>query len=126
MGALGCGDAPHGSRWRCRCGEQEEAPRLRREAAYIPLDLTGCPQQSGPGSTGRANSRQRAVLVMPGGCAPVLAHVPDYERNPRGSPDFLAYPVPKACGRRVLGTWVPRCLGAARSAWSPKAAQILR
>ena len=44
--------------------------------------------------------------------------------EPRGSPDFLAYPVPKAC-MHVLGTRVPRCLGVARSASSPKAAQAL-
>ena len=58
------------------------------------------------------------------GVAPVLAHVPSFGRNPRGSPDFLAYPVPKAC-MHVLGTRVPRRLGVARSAWSPKAAQAL-
>ena len=27
----------------------------------------------------------------------MLAHVPFFGWNPRGSPDFLAYPVPKAC-----------------------------
>ena len=54
----------------------------------------------------------------------MLAHVPSFERNPRGSPDFLAYPVPKAC-MHVLGTRVPRRLGVARSASSPKAAQAL-
>ena len=37
---------------------------------------------------------------------------------------FLAYPVPKAC-MHVLGTRVPRRLGVARSASSPKAAQAL-
>ena len=52
----------------------------------------------------------------------MLAHVPSFERNPRGSPDFLAYPVPKAC-MHVLGTRVTRRLGVARSASSPKAAQ---
>ena len=52
------------------------------------------------------------------------AHVPSFGRNPRGSPDFLAYPVPKAC-MHVLGTRVPRCLGVARSASGPKAAQAL-
>ena len=52
------------------------------------------------------------------------AHVPSFGRNPRGSPDFLAYPVPKAC-MHVLGTRVPRRLGVARSASSPKAAQAL-
>ena len=45
-------------------------------------------------------------------------------RNLRGSPHFLAYPVPKAC-MHVLGTGVPRRLGVARSASSPKAAQAL-
>ena len=55
----------------------------------------------------------------------MLAHVPSFGRNPRGSQDFLAYPVPKACQRRILGTWVPRCLCVARSALSPKAAQAL-
>ena len=55
----------------------------------------------------------------------MLAHVSSFGRNPRGSPDFLAYPVPKAC-MHVLGTRVPRCLGVARSASSPKAAQALR
>ena len=54
----------------------------------------------------------------------MLAHVPSIGRNPRGSPDFLAYPVPKAC-MHALGTGVPRCLGVARSASSPKAAQAL-
>ena len=54
----------------------------------------------------------------------MLAHVPSFGRNPRGSPDFLAYPVPKAC-MHVLGTRVPRRLGVARSASSHKAAQAL-
>ena len=54
----------------------------------------------------------------------MLAHVPSLRRNPRGTPDFLAYPVPKAC-MHVLGTRVPRRLGVARSASSPKAAQAL-
>ena len=54
----------------------------------------------------------------------MLAHVPFFGRNARGSPDFLAYPVPKGC-MHVLGTGVPRCLGVARSASSPKAAEAL-
>ena len=54
----------------------------------------------------------------------MLAHVPSFGRNPRGSPDFLAYPVPKACVH-VLGTGVLRRLGVARSASSPKAALAL-
>ena len=54
----------------------------------------------------------------------MLAHVPFFGRNPRGSPDFLAYPIPKAC-MQVLGTRVPRRLGVARSASSPKAALAL-
>ena len=54
----------------------------------------------------------------------MLAHVPAFGRNPRGSPDVLAYPVPKAC-MHVLGTRVPRRLGVARSASSLKAAQAL-
>ena len=54
----------------------------------------------------------------------MLAHVPSFGRNPRGIPDFLAYPVPKAC-MHVLGTRVLRCLGVARSASIPKASQAL-
>ena len=54
----------------------------------------------------------------------MLAHVPSFGRNPRGSTNFLAYPVPKAC-MHVPGSGVPRCLGVARSASSPKAAQAL-
>ena len=54
----------------------------------------------------------------------MFAHVPSFGLNPRGSPDFLAYPVPKAC-MHVLATRVPMCLGVARSASSPKAAQAL-
>ena len=54
----------------------------------------------------------------------MLAHVPSFGWNPRCSPDFLAYPVPKAC-MHVLGTRVPRRLGVARSASSPKEAQAL-
>ena len=77
-----------------------------------------------PGSNRRADRRQRGVLVSPGGCAPVLAHVPSFGRNSGGTPDFLAYPVPIAC-MQVLGTGVPRCLGVAPSASSLKAAQAL-
>ena len=54
----------------------------------------------------------------------MLAHVPSFGRNPSGSPDFLAYPVPKVW-MHVLGTGVPRRLCVARSASSPKAAQAL-
>ena len=54
----------------------------------------------------------------------MLAHVPFFGRNPRGSPDFLAYPVRKAC-MHILGTRVRRRLGVSRSASSPKAAQPL-
>ena len=54
----------------------------------------------------------------------MLGHVPSLGRNPRSSPDFLAYRVPKAC-MHVLGTRVPRRLGVARSASSLKAAQAL-
>ena len=54
----------------------------------------------------------------------MLAHVPSFRRNPRGSSDFLACPIPKAC-MHVLGTGVPRCLVVARSASSPKAGQAL-
>ena len=82
------------------------------------------PNEAAPGSTGRADRRQRDVLVMPRGCAPVLAHVPFFGRYPRGSPDLVAYPVPKAL-MHVLGNGVPRCLGVACSASSPKAAQTL-
>ena len=56
-----------------------------------------------------------ASVTSPGGCAPLLAHVPSLESIPRGSLDFLAHPVPKAC-MHVLGTGVPRCLDVARSA----------
>ena len=54
----------------------------------------------------------------------MLVHVPSFEQNPRGSPHFLVYPVPRAC-MHLLGTWVPRCFGVARFASSPKAAQAL-
>ena len=45
----------------------------------------------------------------------MLAHVPPFWWNPRGSPDFLAYPLPIAC-MHVLGNGVTRCLGVARKA----------
>ena len=54
----------------------------------------------------------------------MLAQVPSVGRNPKGSADSLAYPVPKAF-MHVLGIGAPRCLGVARSASSPKAAQAL-
>ena len=54
----------------------------------------------------------------------MLANVPSFGRKPRGSPDFLAYPVSKAC-MHVLGAGVPRRLRVARSASSPKASQAL-
>ena len=37
-------------------------------------------------------------------CAPVLAHVLFFGLNPRGSADFLAYPVPRTCQWVVLAT----------------------
>ena len=55
----------------------------------------------------------------------MLAQVPSFGQNPRGSPDFLAYPVLKACQGHGLGNWVPRCLGVAHSASTPKASQAL-
>ena len=55
----------------------------------------------------------------------MLALVPSFRRNRRGSTDYLAYPVPKACHWCSLGTWVPRCLVVAISASSLKAAQAL-
>ena len=54
----------------------------------------------------------------------MLAHVPSLGQNPRGSQDFMAYPIPKAC-MHVRGTGVRRRSGVARSASSPKAAQAL-
>ena len=54
----------------------------------------------------------------------MLAHFPSFGRNPRGSTDFLPYPVPNTF-MHVLGTRVPRRLGVARSASSLKAAQAL-
>ena len=54
----------------------------------------------------------------------MLVHVPSFKRSARGSPDFLAYPVPKAC-MHVLGTFVPRGFGVARSGSSLQAAQAL-
>ena len=54
----------------------------------------------------------------------MLAQVPSFGRNPRGSPQLLVHPVPKAC-MRVLGTGVPRRLGVARSGSSFKAVQAL-
>ena len=52
------------------------------------------------------------------------AHAPSFGRNPRGSPDLLAYPVPKAC-MHFFGIEVPRGVGVACSASNPKAAQAL-
>ena len=46
----------------------------------------------------------------------MLAHVRSFERNPRGSPDFLAYRVPKASLRPGPGTGVRGCLGVASCA----------
>ena len=54
----------------------------------------------------------------------MLLHVPSFGRNPRGLPDYPAYPVLKAC-MHVLGTGVPRRLGVARFAPSPKGALAL-
>ena len=95
----------------------------RGEATYIPLDLTGRPNKAALDSTGTANCHWCDALVWPGGCAPGPVHVSSFERYPRSSPDLLAYPVPKAYQRRALGTLLPRCLGVACSASSPKVAQ---
>ena len=98
---------------------------MKRGSSLLPTRPDWWPRtKAAPGNTGRADCRQRDVLVSPGGCAPVLAHLASFGRNPGGSPDFLAYPVPKAC-MHVLGTGGLRRLGVARSASSPKAAQAL-
>ena len=55
----------------------------------------------------------------------MLAQVTSIGHHPRGSPDFLAYPIPKACQQHGLGTWAPRCLLFAPSTSSAKAAQAL-
>ena len=94
------------------------------EALYFGYFLSFYTMQLEPPKTRRTPRRQRDVPVSPGGCAAVLARVPSFGRNPRCSPDFLAYPVPKAC-MHVLGTGVSRPLGVASSASSPKAAQAL-
>ena len=49
--ALGCGEAPHGSRWRCRCDEQEEAPRLRRRGGLHPARPDWWPPKKRPWTT---------------------------------------------------------------------------
>ena len=54
----------------------------------------------------------------------MLANFRCFGWNPRGSPDFLAYPVLKAC-MHVPGTRVSRHFGVVRSASRPKAAQAL-
>ena len=59
----------------------------------------------------------------------MLAHVPSFGRNPRGSPDFLAYPVSKAC-MYVLGTdaflWGAWSRDAAVTRTSKQAGKALR
>ena len=116
---------PYGCHWRCCCDEQEEAPCLKRGGGLHPA-RPGCwpPTKRRRAAPGGLMATHDVLLTL-GGCAPVLAHMPSFGRNPGGSPDFLAYPVPKACQRRVLGTWVPRYSGVARSASSPKAALAL-
>ena len=70
--------------------------------AYISLDLTCGPNKVAPGNTGRAGHRQRRERPTPGGCAPSLAHGPSFGRNPKGSQDFLEYPVPKPSRQAAL------------------------
>ena len=55
----------------------------------------------------------------------MLAHGNCSGRDPRGSVDFLVYPVLRAYQGHHLGTWVLRLLAVALSAWSPKTAQAL-
>ena len=64
-----------------------------------------------PGNTGRSCRRQREELSTSGGYPAVLAHGPSFGRTPGGSPDFVAYPVPKAYRWHCLGTCVPRSFG---------------
>ena len=51
------------------------------------------------------------MLLSLRGCAPLLAQVPSFGRDPRGSPDFLAYPVPKACMHACSSYWSSEVLG---------------
>ena len=63
------------------------------------------PSKAAPGNTGRADRRQREVLVSPGGCAPVLAHVPSVWRNPGVHRTSWCIPFPRhACMFLVLGS----------------------
>ena len=68
----------------------------------MPLDLAGGPQQGGRAAPGGLIAAGTTYLSRREGIAPVLAHVPSFGRNLRGSPDILAYPLPKACQCRVL------------------------
>ena len=95
---------------------------MKRGGGLHPANLTGDPNKAAPGNTGRANRRQRDERVTPEGCAPVLAHDPSFGRNPRGSPDFRAYAVPKACYRQAGGRnqkWPhhPYLLGGPKTPW---------
>ena len=78
----------------------EDNLRLKRKGGKHPAE----PNKAAPGNTGNAGRRQRDVRPTPGGCASTLARGPSFGRNPRGSPDFLVYPVPKAYRGRCLGT----------------------
>ena len=99
---------------------------MKRQGSLHPARSDWWPLTKRPRATaGGLIAAQRDMRGTPGECAPVLAHVPSFGRNPRGSPDFLAYPVPKACQQRCFGTWVPWCLGVAHAASSLKAAQAL-
>ena len=104
----------------------EKAPCLKSGGSLHPArpDLW-TPRKRPRATLGGLMAALRDRRVERGGFAPVLAHVHSFGQDPRGSPDFLAYSVPKAYRRHRLGTWVPRCLGVAHSACKPKAAQGL-
>ena len=125
VGLLGCGEASRGPRWRCRCDEQEDAPRVKRGGDLYPARPDWCPETKEPRAPqGGLIAVSVTSFSQPEGVPLCSRTSCSFAGNPRGSPDLLAYPVPKAY-MHIVGTGVPRCLGVARSASSPKAAQAL-
>ena len=124
MGALGHGEAPDGSRWRCCCDEQQEARRLKRAGDLLPARPDWWPQTKRPRSTpGGLIAASVTYMSHQESLPACLRTAPPLHGTLgiHGLPDVSRSQGMHACSWSA----VPTCFGVARFASSPKAAQAL-
>ena len=111
--------------WRRPCDEQEEAPRVKRGGSLHPARPDCWPPTKRPRATpGGLIAASVTYLSRREAVPPCLRTSPPLGGTLEVHGTSWRIPFPEAC-MHVLGTRIPRRLGVARSASSPKAAQAL-